>query len=342
MMHRQNSIFSVANQILAVSVTLRPKITRSAGHCTRTGFRIFTTIAVMLMGFPIAGHCLEMTDAVHLFTIRHQFNAPSDVAVSRDNRIYVVDGVNQKIKVFNSGGAFLFDFGSQGSGPGEFQYPLGIDIDRSGRVYVADSGNHRVQVLTRDGGYIHEIKLQGTGAHPADPTDVVVDDNLNRCYVVDNDNHRILVYNAVSLKRIAVYGQAGAEKRQFRYPFQIALDKAGYLYIVDVINTRVQVLNPDGLFVTFIGDWGVEAGEFFRPKGIAIDRNGRVYVSDSYIGVIQVFRSLGEFHSVVGDRTTGALRKFKTPMGLCIDHRSRLYVVEMLANQVSVFQLKVE
>jgi DNA-binding beta-propeller fold protein YncE len=340
MMHRQNSIFSFANQILAVPLTLRPKTIRSAGLWKAAIFRILTTVAVLLMGFPHPSLGLEMTDAVRLFTISHQFNAPSDVAVSRDNRIYVVDGVNQKIKVFDSGGAFLSDFGSQGSGPGEFQYPLGIDIDRRGRVFVADSGNHRVQVLTHDGRYINEIKMQGTSAHPADPTDVVVDDNLNRCYVVDNDNHRILVYNAASLKRIAVYGQAGAEKRQFRYPFKIALDRSGYLYIVDVINTRVQVLNSDGLFVAFIGDWGVDAGEFFRPKGIALDRNGRVYVSDSYIGVVQVFNSNGEFHSVVGDRATGAIRKFKTPTGLCIDHQNRLYVVEMLSNRVSVFGLR--
>jgi DNA-binding beta-propeller fold protein YncE len=120
----------------------------------------------------------------------------------------------------------------------------------------------------------------------------------------------------------------------------ITLNKAKYLYIVDVINTRVQVLNPDGLFVAFIGGWGVEKGEFFRPKGVAIDKESRVFVSDSYMGIIQVFDSNGEFHAVVGDPEKGAVKKFVTPTGLFIDNHNRLYVVEMLANKVSVYHIE--
>ena len=109
---------------------------------------------------------------------------------------------------------------------------------------------------------------------------------------------------------------------------------------MDVINTRVQVLNPDGLFVTFIGGWGVEKGEFFRPKGVAIDQNNRVYVSDSYLGVIQIFDSEGEFYAVVSDPAKGTVKKFKTPTGLFIDNNNRLYVVEMFANRVSVYRIE--
>ncbi len=111
------------------------------------------------------------------------------------------------------------------------------------------------------------------GKHkPADPTDVAVDEARKRCYVVDNDNHRILVYDLTSLQLIGTYGTPGSEKRNFNYPFLIALDKDNYLYVVEVINTRVQVLNPEGLFVNFIGGWGVEQGEFYRPKGVALDQ----------------------------------------------------------------------
>ena len=212
-------------------------------------------------------------------------------------------------------------------------------MDRSGNVYVADSGNHRVQLFNAAGSFMAQINIEPQGPHPADPTDVAVDDSRRRCYVVDNDNHQILVYDLSTLKRVAVYGQPGSAKLEFRYPFLMALDKAKYLYIVDVINTRVQVLNPDGVYVATIGGWGVDKGQFFRPKGVAVDKDGNVYVSDSYLGVIQVFNANGDFLSVLGDRSTGALRKFKTPVGLTIDHRNRLYVVEMYADKVSVYRI---
>jgi len=290
------------------------------------------------MAAPALG--IRRTNVKHLFDMTANLSAASDVSVSKDGRIYVVDGVNNKIRVFNHLGKYISSFGTKGSGKGEFRFPLGIDIDGSGKVYIADSGNHRVQIFNAGGSYIAEIKIPSKAGKPSDPTDVVVDDSRNRCYIVDNDNHRILVYDLATFTLVDTYGSPGTDKRAYRYPFLITLNPQKYLYIVDVINTRVQVLNPDGLFVAFIGGWGVEKGEFFRPKGVAIDKDSRVFVSDSYIGVIQVFDANGEFHAVVGDPGKSAVKKFKTPTGLFIDKHNRLYVVEMLANKVSVYHIE--
>ena len=295
---------------------------------------------ILILNAP-AAHALKISAARHLFDIYHDFKNPSDVSVSENGQVYIVDGVNNKIKIFDADGKYLSSFGSEGSGEGEFNSPLGIDVDSSGNIYIADSGNHRVQLFNSEGVFTAQIKIPSKGV-PADPTDVAIDETRNRCYVVDNDNHNILVYNLDTLEMIDTYGVPGSEKRAFRYPFFIALDTKGYLFIVEVINTRVQVLNPEGLFVTFIGGWGVEKGEFFRPKGIAIDKNDRVYVSDSYLGVIQIFDSIGELHSVVGNNETGKIKKFKTPVGIHIDELNRLFVVEMFADKIGVYSLKSE
>ena len=294
------------------------------------------TVAILLLAVtPALG--IRLINVALQFEITDQLKEPSEVAVSKDGQIYVVDGVNNRIRIYTSRGRPVSSFGREGAGDGELKYPLGIDIPDSGRVYVADSGNHRVQIFDRTGGFIAQIKLPAL-KHPADPTDVAVDETRNRCYVVDNDNHRILVYDLSNLQLLDSWGTPGTGKRAFRYPFLIALDKQKYLYIVDVINTRVQELNPDGLFVNFIGGWGVEKGEFFRPKGVAIDKNGRIYVSDSYMGVIQIFLPTGEFYAAIGEPATGKVKKFKTPVGLFIDRQDRLYVVEMFANKVGVYR----
>ena len=206
---------------------------------------------------------------------------PSDIAVSATGRIYVVDGVNHAVRVYSSQGKHLFSFGSKGSGDGQLNYPLGIDIDSSGKVYVADSGNHRVQVFSAEGGFIAKISIPSDKAHPADPTDVAVDESRNRCYVVDNDNHRIVVLNLSDFSIGRSYGSPGNEKLNFRYPFQMALDKDNYLFIVDVINTRVQVLNPEGRFVAYIGGWGIAKA---LEKGADIVVGGRIADASMVLG----------------------------------------------------------
>ncbi|MBI5408080.1 MAG: NHL repeat-containing protein [Nitrospirae bacterium] len=287
--------------------------------------------------FASPAYGIRLTNVKHLFDITSDFKEPSDVSVSRDGFIYVVDGVNNKIKVFNQSGKFIFSFGKKGGGNGEFNFPLGIDIDSTGRVYVADSGNHRVQAFNSTGGFLGQIKISSKSGRPADPTDVAIDESGNKLYVADNNNHYILVYSLATGQLIDTYGSPGEGEREFRYPFLMDLDKHNYLFVADVINTRVQVLNPEGRYVTSIGGWGVEKGEFFRPKGVALD-DDKVYVSDSYMGVIQVFRSSGEFYSAVGDASKGTVRRFTTPVGLFIDGKNkRLYVVEMFAERVSVY-----
>jgi DNA-binding beta-propeller fold protein YncE len=286
------------------------------------------------------GYGIRLIEVQPLFEAREQLNQPSDVAVSNDGRIYVVDGVNSMIRIFDQRGQLVSSFGGLGAKNGQLRFPLGIDLDRLGTIYVADAGNHRVQIFSPQGNFIAKIDIPPGKTKPADPTDVAVDDARQRCYVVDNDNHRILFYDLESLKLIGTYGKPGSEKRSFNYPFLMALDKDNYLYVVEVINTRVQILNPEGLFVNFIGAWGVEKGEFYRPKGVAVDKQNRIYVSDSYLGVIQVFDANGSFYAALGDPRTKKVKKFKTPVGLFIDRLNRLYVVEMLANKVSVFSLK--
>ena len=299
-------------------------------------------LQILLLTLVTPAGAIRLIKIKPLFEITAKLDQPSDVAVSKDGRIYVVNGVNNQIRMFNQNGRFLSAFGTEGSAPGEFRYPLGIDIDPSGRVFVADSGNHRVQIFDFSGRFIAAISIPSKNNHPADPTDVVVDDSRQRCYIVDNDNHYILVYDLATLKLTNTYGSPGTDKGAFRYPFLMTLDKQKKLYIVDVINTRVQVLDPDGKLVAVIGGWGVEKGEFFRPKGVAIDKFGRVYVSDSYMGVIQVFDANGTFYAALGDPINGKVKKFRTPAGLFVDHRNRLYVVEMLANKVSVYQIEAE
>jgi DNA-binding beta-propeller fold protein YncE len=262
------------------------------------------------------------------------FSMPTDCAVAQDGSLYVLDGVNHRVVVYDSEGLFQREFGSQGSGAGQLQFPLGITVSRDGHVYVADSGNGRFQVFSSAGQSIEAVPIpQVVSNSPSDPTDVIVDHALNRLYVVDNDNHRLHVYNLATRVFEDVWGGPGQGRRQFRYPFLIDISDQGYLFIVEPINTRVQVLNPRGKFVNFVGHWGVKSGQLFRPKGVAVVGR-RVYVTDSYLGRIQVFDMRGEFLGMLSD-AAGSPITLTTPTGIAADiPNKRLYVVELKANQI--------
>lgn len=275
-----------------------------------------------------------------LHTLRADAVQPTDIAAAGTGSVYLLDGVNNRVAVFSDTGQFQFYFGKAGEGPGEFNFPLGICIDDQNCVYVADSGNGRVQAFTPDGTFLFNIDLAAgrqTAAAP-DPTDVVVNRALQRCYIVDNDNHCVHSYDLLQKQFLTTIGTMGMEPPELRFPFLADRDSRGNLYVVEVINTRVKALGPDGEFLHNIGGWGVEPGEFYRPKGVAIDKNDRVFVSDGVLGVVQVFDARGTFLGALADGQ-GKLLKFKTPAGMCIDARNRLYVVESLENRVSVLQL---
>ncbi|OHB75527.1 MAG: hypothetical protein A2Z25_07445 [Planctomycetes bacterium RBG_16_55_9] len=268
------------------------------------------------------------------------FNMPSDAAVGRGGALYVLDGVNHRVVVYDAEGQFRFHFGSRGSEPGQLLFPLGIATAPDGRIFVADSGNHRFQVFAEEGKLIDAVTLpDGASGVPPDPTDVVVDPLRQRLYITDNDNHRILVYNFTMRSCESVWGGPGQGERQFRFPFLLDVSSQGYLFVVEPINTRVQVLNPDGKFVGFVGGWGVKPGQLFRPKGVAIHAD-RAFVTDSYLGSVQVFDLSGSFLGALGD-ADGEAMKFVTPTGIACDpERKRLYIVELKANRVCRVELE--
>jgi DNA-binding beta-propeller fold protein YncE len=292
----------------------------------------------ILLLLPHAGYTYPVVPLRHLFDITHAFLQPTDVAVGKDNTIYVVDGVNNRIKVFNEKGDFKFSFGKKGTAQGAFDTPVGITVDSSGQVYVADTGNRRIQIFTSDGKVKNQIVLTSENVRkPRDLVDVAVDESLKRLYVSDNDNHQILVYTIPDYKLLSVWGSEGSGMQQFRYPFLMDSDNGGAVFIVDVFNTRVQQWQ-DNSGLSSVGEWGVDLGQLYRPKGVCVDKNGLVFVSDSVLGVIQMFSSDGDFKAVLGTEK-GEVLKWKTPMGITVDNRQRLYVVEMIPNRVRVYEL---
>jgi len=61
--------------------------------------------------------------------------------------VYVVEHTNHRIQVFTDTGGPLGQWGTVGTGPGQFLNPIGIAVDDLGNVFVADTNNSRIQVF---------------------------------------------------------------------------------------------------------------------------------------------------------------------------------------------------
>lgn len=86
------------------------------------------------------------------------FNQPSDVLVAPDGSIFVADGHgaggNNRIVKLSADGRFLKEWGTTGTGPGQFQDPHDLAMDSQGRLFVADRANNRIQIFDQEGNHL--------------------------------------------------------------------------------------------------------------------------------------------------------------------------------------------
>jgi hypothetical protein len=68
------------------------------------------------------------------------------IAVGPNGTVFVNINNSHRTVAYSASGEYIGEFGSEGTGPGQFLYPTGIAIT-GGLLYVADSGNHRIQVF---------------------------------------------------------------------------------------------------------------------------------------------------------------------------------------------------
>lgn len=261
------------------------------------------------------------------------FSLPTDVATGVNGQLYVVDSGNDRIVAIDGTGTVVAAFGSTGRGDAELDGPVGVTVDGTGRVHVADRGNRRIQVFEKDGTYAYPVPLVVDDTR-IEPVDVAVNKEGTELFVTSADRHEVIVFDWKGnvLRR---WGGRGDEPGQFFHPATIEI-AAERVYVVDVLNARVQCFYPDGRIVRVFGERGAGPGTLFRPKGIAVDSSGRVFVSDSYFGVIQAFETSGEFLYAIGE--AGKPQVFEVPVGMAAVEGD-IAVVEMLGGSLKRLQL---
>jgi len=122
-----------------------------------------------------------------------QFPTPGNgtgIAIDSSNNIYVVDFSDRQVDKFNSSGNLIANFGSAGSGNGQFTAPFGITLDSLGNIYVAD--NDHIDVFGQTNGTsTYLFSLSGGLGNPRS----VVMDSSGDLYASDYSGNLIKRFN---------------------------------------------------------------------------------------------------------------------------------------------------
>ena len=173
-------------------------------------------LVVDIGGVSSEQHKVRVFDGItgnHLFDIGRrgigpgEFNLPRDAAIGRNGQIYVVDGGNFRVQIFDRNGKYLQSFGSVGKQLGNFARPKEIAADPEGNVYVVDAAFGNFQIFNADGDllmYVGERSERDGPARYMLPSGIYVDED-GRIYMVDQWFKKVDVYRPHSLAADAGY-----------------------------------------------------------------------------------------------------------------------------------------
>lgn len=209
----------------------------------------------------------------------------------------------------------------------------GVKTDAEGNVYVSDRAGGAILVYDARGTFLRSITYAGM----TDPSAMAIDRKGQVLYAIAGAStrqnlHRIEVFSLRG-EHLRTLGTSGDAPGQFFFPTDVALSSDGTLMVVDMLNFRVQILDPEGRPLGSFGQTGTGLpGYFDKVKGIGWDTFGNVYVTDSMQGV-HIFNPKYQPLMWFGEPLIG------TPGAITIDSGNRIFVADFKNNCVHEFQL---
>ena len=264
------------------------------------------------------------------------FNFPWGVACGPNNEIII--SVPHKLQVIDQKLHLLKEYGSEGSGQGQFCGPAGIAIHSTPNTVllaVSDCRNHRVQKFT----YFHSDITISPLAVIGRKGDEDLEFNMPRgltfttdgsLIVCDSENHRIQIISR-SNKFIRAFGEKGSNAGQFNEPYDVAVRSYHTVIVTDRLNHRVQCLTMDGQFISTL-----DISDNLFPRGVLVAPDQSVIITTGSAGSDKILIvkdgekliSLGKKGRQPGE--------FNLPMGVTMDTEGRVVVADHWNKRIMV------
>jgi hypothetical protein len=302
-----------------------------------------------------------------------RFYNPFGLAVDSAGNIYVADYDNSTVRKVTAAGVVSTLAGNAGTsgssdGPGgaaRFNHPGAVAVDAAGNVYVIDTSNQTMREISPAGNVSTLAGTPGIGGR-ADGAGAaasffypggIASTGSGVVYVADTGNHsiRAMASPGVVSTLAGGAGQKGdadgtGSQALFAYPYGVASDGAGHIYVADSGNNAIREATTAGGVTTVAGSGTLPAGSadgvggaarFNNPAGTAVDGNGNIYVADAGNSVIRKIAAGGTvttFAGAAGATGTsdgvGSAARFNGPAGVAVDSAGNVYVADTNNNTI--------
>ena len=264
-------------------------------------------------------------------------NGPIGVTLDATGDIYIADTLNNR-KITVSTGVITTVAGNGREGYSEDNvsatstslfHPTDVAVDPSGNMFIADKNNGRIRKVSAASGMITTVAGKGddqfwqswertasgsaTEYYLYGPTGVALDTSGN-VYITDGIHDSIFKITVSTGNISTVAGTPGfsshngddilATAADLDYPYKVAFDASGNMYISDTGNHRIRKVTAcTGMITTVAGTGAILSGNdpfakisdhepyngegglatsasIFSPSGIAVDVAGNLHFAD--------------------------------------------------------------
>lgn len=313
---------------------------------------------------------------------------PYGVALDGNGNLYIADYLDNRIRkvvlsssqISTIAGTGVAGFSGDGSAAASAQIngPGSVAVDTAGNVYFTDVGNEVIRKVgingnistiagtpgkggsTGDGGPATSALLAlhtGSGVAVDTAGNVYIADTLNsvvREVTVSNGNINTIVGT------IGKFGSSGdggaASSALLYYPFGLAVDSAGNLYIADTFNHEIRevlafnhTINTvaGNLKATYAGDNGpATSASLNYPFDVTVDAKGNLYIADTSNDVIRKVTAgaTPTISTIAGDNALGGgfagdggsatAAQLNVPVSVAVDSSGNVYIDDLLNDRV--------
>ena len=259
---------------------------------------------------------------------------------------------------------FLFRFGRNGDGPGEFNSPRDVAIAPDGCMLIADTHNNRIQVFDHLGNWVKVIgegQVKPWGLAVTAEGNIAVTDALthtvkilNRngkflhqfgdfacpCGIACGDDGQLVVTDFFS-KSASIHDSQGAMIKQFTArtnsdtynsgASRVTVDKDGRIIISDIANHSIKIFDKGGKILQDVS----RSKCLESPQGVATDDAGHIIVADGKSNQIVMLAPNGKFLKHLLPKQD----KVKDPTALTLSPSGVLVVTQSRHDRVRVYQL---
>ena len=178
--------------------------------------------------------------------------------------------------------------GKKGEAPGELCYPHAVAIDRNtNNIYVTMGAMFfnfsRISIFSDGGEYLNSY----THEHMKRPRGIAI--HTDNMYITDMGVHAVFQFKIESdVRLVAKLGTEGTGNGEFDYPTNLAVSTNGDVYVSDLNNNRVQILDSSLHYIRTLTEHSIQ-----QPRDIKLTADS-VYVLCEDSPCIRVFSHTGD------------------------------------------------